>query len=112
MAMASACYCAPAAVASIPQEKAVAPHCEHHSASGEAKETGCAPRFHAEDIENFVLRVKPVTQKQNEGSFPAAEVFYLFHIAVEGSALVAETDIRPSLDASPPIYILIRSLLL
>ncbi len=85
-------------------------HCEHHSDSEKTKDADCAPRFHTDDIESLVSQIKPV--KTAIGGSLAKEVLHSFHDAVPSVSPSFEFEIRPSLDSSPPIYILVRSLLI
>lgn len=85
-------------------------HCEHHSDSEKTKDADCAPRFHTDDIENLISQIKPI--KTAASVFLSKEVLHSFQEAVPTVAPSFEFEIRPSLDSSPPIYILVRSLLI
>jgi len=104
----SNCYCLPA-FSPAPKAQPVT-HCEHHADSEKTKDADCAPRFHTDDIESLVSQIKPV--KTAACVFLAKEVLHSFHEHAPSVSPSFEFDIRPSLDSSPPIYILVRSLLI
>jgi hypothetical protein len=104
----SNCYCLPA-FSPAPKAQPVA-HCEHHSDSEKTKDADCAPRFHTDDIENLISQIKPI--KQVARVFLPEIVSDIFHGSKQFISSSFEFEIRPSLNSSPPIYILVRSLLI
>lgn len=113
----SNCYCSPVSFGSELNAPPAASHCEHsgHAADAEEKQGGraesteqkqnCAPRYNTDNFEQAIVKVKPVAIDS--------------HVApVQGrtsenfSAQTFNVELKPFLSSSPPIYILVRSLLI
>ncbi len=101
----SNCYCYP--LASVPSEQPVAAHCEHHAGQAEStqKKQDCAPRYNTDYFEKAAVKIQPVLPEAH-----ALPLQLIESPSVPDSRVYFEP--KPFLASSPPIYILVRSLLI
>ncbi len=110
----SNCYCAPASFASERSaQPAATMHCEHHSdaaktgraegAEEKQKRADCAPRYNTDQFENVAVKTQPVH---------ALDLPFVLTAKKQFSPQSFLFKSKPFLASSPPIYILVRSLLI
>lgn len=115
--MLSNCYCIPVSFApersAQPDNSASATmpsHCPHHSDAAKEKQSDCAPRYNTDDIERLAVQIQPT--QPVEKSFLNYDETHAGSLKEHGFLNDIGFDTGRFFNSSPPIYILIRSLLI
>lgn len=80
-------------------------HCEHHSGSAKEKQSDCSPRFNTDQFENAVVKARPM-------HVVALDLPLMQTLEKQILPQTFSFQVEPFFDSSPPIYILVRSLLI